>query len=164
MSVQTKEAVVERYFEEFLHKKSIDAVGELIAENFYIIDPVAPTPKLDQEEFKQFVVQLRTMFPDLNFKILKTEPKGSKVVAYWKADGSHTGQFAGVKPKGQRLYVSGSHTFSIDNTGKVQNVRVRINPFGIIRAVGIEGNLKLILFNLSRLKRGVQKWLSKRNR
>lgn len=104
MSEQNK-AIVRRSLEEVYNRGNLDAVDELVSEDF-----LAHTTSQDIRgamQMKQYVRELRRAFPDLHMVIDDQIAEGDKVVTRWTASGTHTGPFQGIPPTGKHGSMSG---------------------------------------------------------
>ena len=104
MSEQNK-AIVRRALEEGYNRGNLDAVDELVSEDF-----LAHTTSQDirgAEQMKHYIRELRGAFPDLHMVIEDQVGEGDKVVTRWTASGTHTGPFQGIPPTGKHGSMSG---------------------------------------------------------
>jgi len=106
MSTEDNKALVRRVYEEVFNKGNVALVDELIAPNMvYHFDfptsaPVPPEFQFHPEEFKQFVSQWRTTFPDFQYSIELQVAEGDLVVTRATGRGTHTGEYRGLSFKG----------------------------------------------------------------
>ncbi len=106
MSTEDNKAIARRLYEEVWEKGNVGAVDELIAPN--MVDhfhypanvPVPAQYQLSLEEFKQFVSQFHTTFPDFQYTVELQVAEGDLVVTRLTACGTHTGEYRGLTYKG----------------------------------------------------------------
>jgi predicted ester cyclase len=106
MSTEDNKAVVRRVYEEVWNKGNVATVDELYAANFvdhlWLPTNVPVPAELQQslEEFKQYVSEFHTTFPDLQYTIELQVAEGDLVVtrATWR--GTHKGEYRGLTHKG----------------------------------------------------------------
>jgi len=68
------------------------------------------------EGWKQFATAWRIAFPDLQITVEDIIGEGDKVVASWKATGTHKGDFQGIAPTGKPVTVTGVPLLRIHKT------------------------------------------------
>jgi predicted ester cyclase len=106
MSIEENKAIVRRMYEEVWNKGNVAAVDELFAPNyvehfeFPTNTPVPAAWQLSHEDFKQFVSQWRTTFPDFQYTIELQVAEGDLVVTRGIARGTHKGEYRGQEFKG----------------------------------------------------------------
>jgi len=105
MSTEDNKAIARRLYEEVWEKGNVAAVDELIAPN--MVDhfhypanvPVPAEFQLSLVEFKQFVSQFHTTFPDFQYTVELQVAEGDLVVTRLTARGTHTGEYRGLTYK-----------------------------------------------------------------
>ena len=119
------EAAIERQ-NEALVKRVFDALNKrdaAIYENSYAPKygwhfPANNPKGLSREEEAGFVKLLWVGFPDIQWTIEEATASGDTVVARFKATGTHTGEYQGLRPTGNRFETGGVWTARIKD-GKV---------------------------------------------
>jgi steroid delta-isomerase-like uncharacterized protein len=113
MSAKENKALVRRYAEELLKQRNLDLFDEIFAPDFvqYGADP-------DQvsgvENLKQFIVMLRSGFPDFQVNIEDLfAAEGDQVVLRFTFRGTHEEEFLGVSPTGKQVRMAGVDIFRI---------------------------------------------------
>ena len=102
MSVEENKALVRREQGELWnHTGNLDAAAELFAP-----DRV--------EVAKQEAASVRRGFPDLESTIEDLIAERDKVVAYWRAQATHQGEYMGVPPTGNRVNFRGISIYRIE--------------------------------------------------
>ena len=84
----------------------LEAIPELVAENFVDHHPL-PGAAPGREGLAALVTTWRTAFPDMREMVEDLIAEGDKVVGRFTMRGTHSGQFMGVPPTGQRVTMSG---------------------------------------------------------
>jgi len=106
MSLEDNKAIVRRIFEEVWNRGDVATVDELFAPNYvnhFDVPANTPVPagwQFSHEEFKQFVSQWRTTFPDFQYTIELQVAEGDLVVTRATGHGTHKGEYRGVEFKG----------------------------------------------------------------
>src|SRR6266852_1771106 len=90
MSTEDNKANVHRAIEEGLNQGKVTVFDELCAPNFIFHDPARPDVRT-REDFKRWVTEGRSAFPDLHLTIDDMIAKGDQVVVRWTWRGTNTG-------------------------------------------------------------------------
>ena len=99
-------ALMRRFYEELWSKGNLEAIPELVAEDF--VDHQAPVGQPSgREELAGLVVMWRTGFPDMQETVEDLISEGDKVVGRFLMRGTHCGEFMGVAPTGRSVTMSG---------------------------------------------------------
>jgi predicted ester cyclase len=94
----------------------LSAVDRLVAEPYLIhSDPGDPWEgqALDRATYRERVMYSRTGFPDLRFILHDVIPTAQRVAVRWSAEGTHTGDLAGLPATGKRLWFAGQTIYDI---------------------------------------------------
>lgn len=99
-------ALMRRFYEELWSKGNLEAIPELVAEDF--VDHQAPVGQPSgREELAGLVVMWRIGFPDMQETVEDLISEGDKVVGRFRMRGTHRGDFMGVAPTGRSVTMSG---------------------------------------------------------
>lgn len=99
-------ALMRRFYEELWSKGNMEAIPELVAEDF--VDHQAPAGQPSgREELAELVVMWRTGFPDMQETVEDLVSEGDKVVGRFLMRGTHRGEFMGVAPTGRSVTMGG---------------------------------------------------------
>lgn len=99
-------ALMRRFYEELWSKGNLEAIRELVTEDF--VDHQAPAGQASgREELGGLVVMWRTGFPDMRETVEDLISEGDKVVGRFLMRGTHRGEFMGVAPTGRSVTMSG---------------------------------------------------------
>jgi steroid delta-isomerase-like uncharacterized protein len=104
----------ERFNEEVFRHKHIDAIDQLLTEDFVEHTP-APGQATDRQGVKDFISQMMQAFPDLDFVLESQIAEGDMVSAVGKMTGTHKADFMGVPATGRKISVP------VMDTGRVRN-------------------------------------------
>ena len=100
------EALMRRFYEELWSRGNLEAIPELVAENF--VDHQAPVGQTSgREVLAGLVVMWRTGFPDMRESVEDLISEGDKVVGRFLMRGTHRGEFMCVAPTGRSVTMSG---------------------------------------------------------
>ena len=93
-------AVVRRLFEEVWGNRNLDAMDELMSDDFVDHDPIIGEGNRDSA--KQAAAGYLEAFPDLKLEIVDIIASGDKVAYRWIADGTFENPLMGFEPNHER--------------------------------------------------------------
>ena len=111
MSVESRKALVRRFYEEVWDRGNLDVVDEVFAPDCVRHDLRPTTVPAGPEGQRQVAAAFRKAFPDLRFDAELVLGEGDYVVARWTATGTHTGPWGGVAPTGRAVRYTGVNIF-----------------------------------------------------
>lgn len=129
-TIQTNEETVRKIFEQSLNKRNMILLQELISPGF-----TGPRGEKGAAGFEAPVVLLIKAAPDVQWHIQELVGEGNKVVARWKLEGTHTGQFQNMAPTGKTFSNDGMGIFELKN-GKVTSGQVHTDRLGFLQQLG----------------------------
>jgi predicted ester cyclase len=141
MISDTNKAAVVRLIDEVWSAGNLHVADELIAPEYVIHhDPGGPweSKTLSLELFKERVVHARTIFPDLQFRILELIAEGDKVAVSWRFRGTQAGQLPGIRASGRQVDVSGL-TIYYFNGNQITGHWQEIDRMGLVQQLGGSG-------------------------
>jgi steroid delta-isomerase-like uncharacterized protein len=130
MSSDVHRALVHRFDEQLLGQGLLDVADEILAPDFVFYGP--PAGIHGPEDFKAFVVWLRTAFPDLRFELQELIVDGAKAARHAVMTGTHVGEMRGVPGSGARVAFPRIDTFLFED-GKIKEVRAFLDHQGMSR-------------------------------
>jgi steroid delta-isomerase-like uncharacterized protein len=128
--------LMEQYFDEVMNKGNTELIGEIFDPSFAFIIPTRKDPIVGHHDFQDFVLYLRSAFPDIRFSVLRQVAEKNKVAVRWQIEGTHQGEFLGAPPSGHHISDFGIDIFTIRN-GKIASVHVNENDFGLMQQMGV---------------------------
>jgi steroid delta-isomerase-like uncharacterized protein len=126
MSTEENKALVRHYFEE-LNKGNLDVIDETFSTNFVNQDSSNPEVR-SIEEYKQWLVEMKTAFPDAHWTVEDPIAEGDKVVVRDTFQGTHQGLWLDIDPTGRQVTVTSIHFFRIQDGKIVENRRASLRP------------------------------------
>jgi steroid delta-isomerase-like uncharacterized protein len=90
MSTVDNKATVHRFFEEVLNQGKVALMDELFAPSFLYHDPGRPDVRT-LEDYKRFITETRSVFPDFHVTIEDMIAEGEQVVVRLMWRGTNTG-------------------------------------------------------------------------
>jgi steroid delta-isomerase-like uncharacterized protein len=104
MSTEENKGIARRIVEEFINNGDLSVVDELFATDFVNHSPgLGTTP--DLEGFKQFIINVRSAFPDQKLTIEDLIAEGDMVVLRMTGRGTHTGDLGILPATGKQFEV-----------------------------------------------------------
>ena len=136
MSTEENKAISRRVAEEIFNGGNLDLVDELYASDYVLHDPSLPEDLIGPEGIKQYVAMNLGAFPDARVTVEDEIAEGDKVVSRWTATGTHTGDFMGIPPTGNRVEISGV-TINRFSGGKIAEDWYQCDDLGMMRQLGL---------------------------
>src|SRR5262245_33042086 len=133
MQAQELKQLNERFNEEVFRRHRVDAIDELLTEDFVEHTP-APGQATDRQGTKQFIALMLEAFPDLDFSIDRQIAEGDTVSSVGMMTGSHQGEFMGVPATGRPVSVR------VMDTGRVRGGRFS-EHWGLVDTPTLMGQL-----------------------
>jgi steroid delta-isomerase-like uncharacterized protein len=99
---ERNKAVVRRFIEEVQNKKNMDVFDELNAEDFVNLS-APPGMPADREGGKIYLGGFLSAFPDSQVTVDDMIAEGDRVATKKTFTGTHTGEFMGLAPTGNRV-------------------------------------------------------------
>jgi steroid delta-isomerase-like uncharacterized protein len=135
-SEQSRE-LCRKYFSKILTAGDLGLIDSLMAPDVSLSIPTIPDGVHGRQGIKQFVMTLRTAFPDGAFA---PEPDGviadgEKAAARWSFRGTHKGPFLGIEPTGKVVTDQGVDILHIAN-GQIARIYIVEDAFGLLRQLG----------------------------
>ena len=127
-------AVVNRYLEEVWNAGNLNAVDELLAQE-YVHGTPAPGMPPGREGLKQFIAMMRAALPDLSHSVDDTIAHGDKVVQRSTARGTHKGELMGVPPTGTGVTIEGISIYQVIG-GKIAKEWTIVDRLGLMQQIG----------------------------
>ena len=93
--------------------------------------------ELTNPEYKAMQRQLLAGFPDAEFDFGPVIVEGNTVAGHWVMTGTHTGEFAGLKPTGRAVCVTGTFVTHYDQDGRAVETWETIDQLSLLRQLGI---------------------------
>jgi len=126
---------IKHFYEHVTSNNLIDEISEYIAENCIVRigDKIFP---VGIEGMKQHMIEVRKTYPDLKMTIIRQYNDGDTVISEFIMEGTHLGEWLGMKPTGKKLRMTG---VDIDRLidGKIVEHGGAVNTFEALFEEGI---------------------------
>ena len=128
-----------RFIEEVFNKGDLSVADELCAPDIVRTEPPSTGAVTNGiEELKQFVVAVRTAFPDVKITIDRGMiARANRVTAQWTFSGTHQGEFMGVAATGKKVTNSGISILTFAK-GKIVADYGMWDPLNLWRQLGVD--------------------------
>jgi predicted ester cyclase len=126
----SNKAVVRRWIEEGFNHARPTIVDELFAERVAVNGQV-----VDREGLKQSMARHLGGFPDLHVQIDDLVAEGNKVGIWYTVEGTHQGDFEGIRPTDHRVKWVGTDLFTIEQ-GTIVEARFLSDLHGLLTQLG----------------------------
>ena len=134
MSEQNK-SVMCRAVNEVWNGENFSAVNELVASDV-VLHLAKPGEEIyGPEGVSRFYAGLHAAFPDIHFSIEDQIASGDKVVTRWNCHGTHKGEFHGISPTGNPIFITGIDIDRIAD-GKVVECWPVMDELGMLQQLG----------------------------
>jgi predicted ester cyclase len=130
------EIAVGKFWDAYWSKRDQSVAEEIFDPNLRDIDPNWPSgadggipAMIEKNDFYY------GLMPDLHCKVLRQLVVGDQIVTQWQAVGTHHGEYAGIKPTGNEITMSGISIFTCRN-GKIVEQVIEYDVVGMLRQMG----------------------------
>ena len=134
MSEQT-ETVVRRFLEECLTGKNMALMDELFSPE-YVNNAATPDISPDLDGYKKRVGYMIEAFPDLSIEVHDLFSDGDRVAVLLTASGTHSANFLGVAPTGERASWTAIAIYRVVDGRIVERWENR-DDLGMMRQLGL---------------------------
>jgi steroid delta-isomerase-like uncharacterized protein len=138
MSLEENKTILRRMVEEVICGGNLDLMDELVTPDFVNHRSIATgeaSNSVGIENFRQEIMRLRSIFPDISMTTIHLLADGDKVVEHYQFQGTHKGEFMGVPATGKRVVGSGITIARIAN-GKLAERWNVPDKYGILQQLG----------------------------
>jgi steroid delta-isomerase-like uncharacterized protein len=133
-AIEQNEAVIHRVLA-LIDERNLDEAFELYALDYIYHGPAGELRGRDgiRGLWEVFLAG----FPDLHSSVQDIISQGDKVVLRWTIDGTHTGDFLGVAPSGNKVTLNVTEIFRVEN-GQLMEAWDQWDRLGLMQQIGGE--------------------------
>ncbi|WP_265108246.1 ester cyclase [Halosolutus halophilus] len=135
MSTEANKTLARRMQEDVWNEGDVDAIDDLLAEDFVQHSPWEPSELHGREAFKQQIGDFHAAFPDLHGTIDDVVAEGDTVANRFTMRATHQGEFMGVEPTGNEVELVGT-IFARVEDGKIAERWVVDHVLGFLEQLG----------------------------
>jgi steroid delta-isomerase-like uncharacterized protein len=130
VSEEDNKALVRRFVDEVFEGLQVQAVDELVADDF--VSHTWPSPTGDgKADLKQATERVASALSDIDFSIDDMIAEGDRVAVRLTASATQTGEFMKMPPTGKRYTISEIHIFRVSN-GQIAEHWHQLDAMGMI--------------------------------
>ena len=134
MSPSEQKVLISRFFDELYSQGRTAILDEAFSPDAVRYSNRAPAAA-GAKAIGQYVLGLRSIFPDLHVSVDDTIAEGDKVMAWITVSGTHRGPFMDIPPTGKRISIAEVQVFRFERD-KVVDVRVLGDVYGLLTQLG----------------------------
>lgn len=135
MSIKENKAITQRFVDETINGKNLDALSQLVAEDFIEHVPF-PGQGPGREGLKVTIRAFLQAFPDIVWTTHEQVAEGDNVVSRFTWTGTHRGEFLGVPATGRQVTVWGV-LIDVVRDGKMVESRIIMDTLGLMQQLGV---------------------------
>ena len=117
MTSEENKILISKYINEIINTGNVDSITDFIAQDYTEVHDGKRYP-IGIDGAKEHILGVRKTYPDLTLKIDKQIAEGEWVATCITAQGTHKGEWLGIKPTGKVLKYTGVNINKIKN-GKI---------------------------------------------
>jgi steroid delta-isomerase-like uncharacterized protein len=134
MTSEENKQFIQRFVEETINRKNLDAIDELVAENFIEHVPF-PGQGPGRDGLRHAIGTLLHAFPDMHWTLDEQIGEGDKVVSRFRWTGTQHGEFLGIPPSGRSVTVWGV-VMDLVRDGVLSESRIIMDTVGLLQQLG----------------------------
>ena len=134
MTPEQNKRFLQHFVEETINRKNLDAINELVAEDFIEHVPF-PGQGPGREGLKYAIGIFLSAFPDIQWTVEEAVAEGEKVVSRFCWTGTHRGEFLGIPATGNSVKVWGV-VIDLVRDGLLSESRIIIDTVGLLQQLG----------------------------
>jgi len=138
MKTEENKQFIRRFVEETMNKKNLDAIDELVEQDFIERVPLTGQGP-GRAGLKYAIGMLLTAFPDMKWTTDEQVAEGDKVVSRFTWTGTHQGEFLGIPPTQRKVTVWGV-VIDVVRGGRFAESRLIMDTMGLMQQLGVVPN------------------------
>jgi steroid delta-isomerase-like uncharacterized protein len=135
VNINANKIITKRFGDEVIGKKNLDALDELVAEDFIEHVPF-PGQGPGRDGLKLTTGAFLTAFPDIMWTTHEQIAEADNVVSRFTWTGTHRGEFLGIPATGRRVTVWGV-VIDVVRGGKMVESRIIMDTLGMMQQLGV---------------------------
>jgi steroid delta-isomerase-like uncharacterized protein len=139
MTTESNKDIVREFVTTGFFEGNTDAVDEYVSDEF-----MRHGPDVDEihgaDEYKQFVEQMNTAFPETDGTIDSMVAEDNEVMYRWRANATHEGEFMGVEPTGTSVAMIGMDEVRLEDE-RIAEIWGVFDVYGLLEQIeALSGN------------------------
>jgi predicted ester cyclase len=135
MPIDANKALVRRFYAEVVGRGDLSRVADFVAQGY--LDHNAEEAGRGPDVLRAHIEALRRTFPDFTLDIDEILAEGDKVVTRVSGQGTHRGEWMGIRPTGAVVRVKGINIDRIAD-GRIVEHWGEADSLGMLRQMGVD--------------------------
>jgi len=131
----TPRAMVEHLTDEVWNEARYGELKRLVARNFALRDATTGRNIAGIEGLEEFISNLRSSFPNMQMATEEIIAESSSIVQRWTIQGTHMGEYLGIRPTNKQIVVRGVSVFRIRN-GMITDMDIIFDRLRVLEQIG----------------------------
>jgi steroid delta-isomerase-like uncharacterized protein len=121
---------------ELWNSGNLELVAQLYSDEAERNDPNQPHPIRGTQQIGDYIVEVRTGFPDFKIEIKQQIGDAEQIAREWTCTGTHNGVFQGIPATGRPVRISGVSLQRMQD-GKITEERVYFDRLALLQQLGV---------------------------
>ena len=134
MTPDQNKRLIQRFTEETINRKNLNAIHELVARDFIEHVPF-PGQGPGRDGLRDAIGAFLSGFPDIQWTMEEQVAEDEKVVSRFTWTGTHRGEFLGIPPTGRSVKVWGV-VMDLVRDGVLSESRIIMDTLGLLQQLG----------------------------
>ena len=130
MSADANRELVERFYQEVVNERRLEAIDELLSEDF-----VHNGERRGRDGQRRTYEAFFAGFPDLRSEVVEIFADGNSVAVHRRWAGTHEGAFQGVEPTGRRVEFESTAILTVRD-GQIAEYRGVLDLLALMQQLG----------------------------
>lgn len=135
-TVQANEAFARHWNEAVFESRDLDAIDDLVAEEFVLHDEGLPEPVYGPDGARDVVEMVLSAFPDMTVELEAVVAEGDLIAVRNTFTGTHEGEYLGIAPTGVEVEISVVAFQRIEDGQLVEEWQL-VDRLGLLRQLGV---------------------------
>jgi predicted ester cyclase len=127
--------LIKHFYEDIISNNRIEEIEKYVSPNCSVRIG-ENSIVVGMEGMKQHVIDVRKTYPDLTIRVIRQYTDKEYVISEIITEGTHLGEWLGIKPSGKKLVITGVNIDRLEN-GKIVEHGGAANTFDTFWAEGI---------------------------
>jgi steroid delta-isomerase-like uncharacterized protein len=129
-AIDTNKQIIRTFYQDCLNRGQLDLLGDLVAPDF-----LNPNGEKGASAFRRNIEELRSAFPDIQFKIEDLIADGDRVAVRSSWLGTHKGTFRGMAASGKQVTDTGITIYRFEG-GRLAQAWLQTDRLGVLQQIG----------------------------
>jgi len=134
-TTEDNKRVIRRFVDEVINRKNLDAIDEIVAEDFIEHIPF-PGQGPGREGLRYAISLFISAFPDLHWVLEEQTAEAERVVSRFTMTGTHRGELLGIPPTGRSIEIVGV-VFDVVRDGMFAESRILMDMPGLLQQLSV---------------------------